>query len=111
MTVSGSGVVRINGGKLTTYRSLAEETLDAVLRDADLSAAGCSTMNAPLPGAQEFDAVRNDLPRSSALSPMSVAHLLSVYGSRARDIDALAAEMRTAGREVNVEHRDAERNS
>lgn len=85
------GLYSVIGGKLTTYRSLAEETLDGVLRDADLSAAGCSTTTASLPGAREFDGVREALPRSSSLPPTSVAHLLSVYGSRARDIDALAA--------------------
>ena len=35
VAVSDSGVVRVNGGKLTTYREMAEDTVDVVVRQLD----------------------------------------------------------------------------
>jgi len=75
------GLYSVIGGKLTTYRSLAEEVLDSVLRDMGLAAAACSTARA----------LRKRLPQSSVLPPASVEHLLAVYGARAMDVDVLAA--------------------
>ncbi len=35
VAISESGVVRVNGGKLTTYREMAEDTVDVVVRQLD----------------------------------------------------------------------------
>ena len=48
---SRTGVVTIVGGKLTTYRRMAEDAVDAALAGAGLEAAPCRTRELPLLGA------------------------------------------------------------
>ena len=50
---SGSGVVTIVGGKLTTYRRMAEDALDAALAHAGIDASPCRTRALPLLGAAD----------------------------------------------------------
>ncbi|HET8960382.1 glycerol-3-phosphate dehydrogenase/oxidase [Nocardioides sp.] len=52
---SASGVVTIVGGKLTTYRRMAEDTLDAALGEAGIDAGPCRTRTLPLAGAAPRD--------------------------------------------------------
>ncbi|NYH80281.1 glycerol-3-phosphate dehydrogenase [Actinopolyspora biskrensis] len=47
----GSGVVSVVGGKLTTYRRMAEDAVDAAVRHAGLTAGPCRTKRLPLVGA------------------------------------------------------------
>ena len=54
---SRSGVVTVVGGKLTTYRRMAEDAVDAVAEAAGLTAGPCLTRTLPLLGA----AARADL--------------------------------------------------
>jgi glycerol-3-phosphate dehydrogenase len=49
--VSGTGVVTIVGGKLTTYRRMAEDAVDKALRVSGLTAGRCRTRRLPLLGA------------------------------------------------------------
>jgi glycerol-3-phosphate dehydrogenase len=51
--VSRTGVVTIVGGKLTTYRRMAEDAVDAALAHAHLDAGGCRTRTLPLLGAAD----------------------------------------------------------
>ncbi|RPF20529.1 glycerol-3-phosphate dehydrogenase/oxidase [Myceligenerans xiligouense] len=52
VTVSeGTGAVNVLGGKLTTYRQMAQDAVDAAIRHADLRAAPCRTHSLPLAGA------------------------------------------------------------
>ncbi len=51
------GLVTIVGGKLTTYRRMAEDALDAALAASGISAAPCSTRRLPLVGAASRDAL------------------------------------------------------
>ena len=55
VAVSDSGVVRVNGGKLTTYREMAEDTVDVVVRrlDAPRRARRSTTRRLPLFGATD----------------------------------------------------------
>jgi glycerol-3-phosphate dehydrogenase len=46
-----SGLVSITGGKWTTYREMAEQTVDAAARAAQLPARPCRTADLPLHGA------------------------------------------------------------
>ncbi len=55
------GFVTITGGKLTTFRLMAEETVDAVCRHLGQSRP-CRTQTEPLPGSEE----RPDLPASAS---------------------------------------------
>jgi len=50
---SGSGVVTIVGGKLTTYRRMAEDAVDAAVAHARLDAGPCRTRTLPLLGAAD----------------------------------------------------------
>jgi glycerol-3-phosphate dehydrogenase len=74
---SGSGVVTVVGGKLTTYRRMAEDAVDAAVARADLEAAPCRTTRLPLAGA----APRAELARlaATAVSP----RLVRRYGTDA----------------------------
>jgi glycerol-3-phosphate dehydrogenase len=45
------GVVTVVGGKLTTYRRMAADAIDAVVRGRGLSAGPCRSRRIPLPGA------------------------------------------------------------
>jgi glycerol-3-phosphate dehydrogenase len=51
VTVGPDGVVSIIGGKLTTYRRMAEDVVDRAVAEAGLSAAPCRTKAIPLVGA------------------------------------------------------------
>jgi glycerol-3-phosphate dehydrogenase len=50
---SRTGVVTIVGGKLTTYRRMAEDAVDAAVADARLDAGPCRTRTLPLLGAAD----------------------------------------------------------
>lgn len=82
----------IVGGKLTTYRSLAEETVNLVFNELGRSIAKCSTDQAPLPGAVTPDATsdssvfRKDFKRSSGFPQEISDRLLRIYGTRAAGI-------------------------
>ncbi|MCP2297466.1 glycerol-3-phosphate dehydrogenase [Nocardia amikacinitolerans] len=79
---SPTGVITIVGGKLTTYRQMAEDVVDAAVRHARLDAAPCSTKRLPLVGAVS-GAARDRL----AAAPL----LVERYGSEAPAVTALAA--------------------
>ncbi len=51
--VSRTGVVTIVGGKLTTYRRMAEDAVDAALAHAGIDAGACRTATLPLLGAAD----------------------------------------------------------
>ncbi len=52
---SASGVVSVVGGKLTTYRRMAEDAVDAVVATRGLAADPCRTRTLPLAGAAPRD--------------------------------------------------------
>ena len=84
-------LLSIIGGKLTTYRSLAEETVDAVYKQLGLKPKRCITTELLYPGAhvQDWDAFRADLAETTSLPQATIDRLVSVYGSRATEIIAL----------------------
>jgi glycerol-3-phosphate dehydrogenase len=53
--VSGSGVVTVVGGKLTTYRQMAEDAVDQAVATSHLEAGPCVTKALPLLGAAPRD--------------------------------------------------------
>ncbi|CAL9432854.1 Glycerol-3-phosphate dehydrogenase 1 [Nocardiopsis dassonvillei] len=64
VTVAPNGTVTVVGGKLTTYRAMAEEALDAAVARHRLPAGPCRTRSLPLVGAatrEELDSL--DAPR------------------------------------------------
>jgi len=72
-----NNLLSIVGGKLTTYRSLAEECVDLIFRKLGRPSPPCTTAKEVLPGAVNFSSVKNP------------ARLLRVYGSRANQVTQL----------------------
>jgi glycerol-3-phosphate dehydrogenase len=74
---SRTGVITIVGGKLTTYRRMAQDAVDAAVTRARLGARPCSTARLPLAGA----APRAELARVTIESPSP--RLVRRYGADA----------------------------
>jgi glycerol-3-phosphate dehydrogenase len=74
------------GGKWTTYRAFAEETVDAVLADLGL-ARQVSTRDMPIGGGAGFsEDLAANLVTSHGLSAERAAHLVDLYGARAASV-------------------------
>ena len=58
--VAPDGLVTIVGGKLTTYRLMAEQAVDTVVARAGLDAGPCRTARLPLVGVEGWARVRTD---------------------------------------------------
>ena len=87
--VSPHGLVSVTGGKLTTYRKMAEDTVDAVVRrlgsKAPDGATRCPTRRLAIRGATGLDALRQ--PGAAArfgLDDAALATLVSRHGARRR---------------------------
>lgn len=95
------GLVTVVGGKLTTYRQLAEDAVDDAFRRLRRNSPPCMTAKLPFPGAQ-FDAteLRRQL-LDSGLSPRSADRLIALYGGRSREV---MAEARTDRDLLDVIH-------
>jgi glycerol-3-phosphate dehydrogenase len=90
---SPDGVVTVVGGKLTTYRRMAEDAVDAAVSRGSLRAGPCRTARLPLAGATS----RSELTRLATAGPST--RLVRRYGAdaplvvrRARDVTGLADE-------------------
>ncbi|CAN5272971.1 glycerol-3-phosphate dehydrogenase/oxidase [soil metagenome] len=81
---SRSGVVTIVGGKLTTYRRMAEDAVDAVVAGTDLPAGPCVTRSLPLLGAA---------PRAELAALELPPRLVRRYGTDAALVLATAGEV------------------
>jgi glycerol-3-phosphate dehydrogenase len=82
---SPTGLVTIVGGKMTTYRRMAQDTLD-VLNRRDGSPVLHPTQSLPLQGSAGWPAMQRDLEKKGAplgLSPATLSHLGRNYGSEA----------------------------
>ena len=91
VTRAASGVVTVAGGKLTTYREMAEDTVDEVLRALGREAA-CRTKRLALHGAGGHDTVDD-----RGLGAPLRDHLTSRYGSDAAALIAMVLEDRRLG--------------
>ena len=72
-----NNLLSIVGGKLTTYRSLAEECVDLIFRKLARPSPPCATAKEVLPGAINYSAVDTE------------TRLTRVYGSRANQVTQL----------------------
>ncbi|MEO7352336.1 MAG: glycerol-3-phosphate dehydrogenase/oxidase [Marmoricola sp.] len=81
--VSSSGVVTVVGGKLTTYRQMAEDAVDKAVATARLDAGPCVTRSLPLVGAA---------PRGELAALRAPERLVRRFGTEAAGVlaDAVA---------------------
>ncbi len=87
------GLFSVVGGKLTTYRELAEHAVSSVERATGKYSGKSPTAWMPLPGApveQDWQAFRAQFLASSPLPLLTNEHLLRVYGVRAAELAAYA---------------------
>ena len=99
---SPSGMVTITGGKLTTYREMAADTVDAVVellgqKRGERPARHSRTKRLRLRGADGFDEFVADPPPSS-LDAASLTHLADRYGGEARTLVAMVEHDPDLGR-------------
>jgi glycerol-3-phosphate dehydrogenase len=88
------GLISIVGGKLTTYRELAEQCVDLVLKELGRTAIRSRTAEMALPGGRtdlEWGDFAAGFARTSGLPRRTVEHLLRVYGARAPEVLATAS--------------------
>ena len=87
------GLLSIIGGKLTTYRSLAEECVDDVFRRLGKKVPACPTAKIKLPGARiaDMDRYRRDFTETSDVPASTLDRIIDIYGARAADVISLGA--------------------
>jgi glycerol-3-phosphate dehydrogenase len=93
---SSSGLVSIVGGKLTTYRRMAQDTVDVLSRRDGIKRPPHPTLTLPLQGSGGWPKTQRDLESKGTalgLAPETIKHLASSYGSEANAIfDLIAAD-------------------
>jgi glycerol-3-phosphate dehydrogenase len=101
---SEGGVVTVTGGKLTTYRKMAEDTVDVVLKCMGRRPKGCVTKDlrlrgaarglrtAPTPGGTSAAGAGGGQTRGVDDAASVAAHLASRYGSETPAVLALVGE-------------------
>jgi glycerol-3-phosphate dehydrogenase len=88
---SQSGLVNILGGKWTTYRAMAEDTIDAVQKQLGQPVGGCRTQKLPLAGSEGYrDDTWQTLVALHGITEASARHLTEKFGTRAAKVMALA---------------------
>jgi glycerol-3-phosphate dehydrogenase len=96
-----SGLVSIMGGKWTTYRLMAQDTVDECLRQLAESPRSCRTENQPLAGAEGFTAGGW---QQLGLPPDVAQHVWKKYGTEAeRVVDLIKQRPELATRLVENE--------
>ena len=100
VTVESNGVVRIGGGKYTTYRVMARDAIDAVLGPTEAQEASERHRRPPAgrrsrrgrPGPDRRRAV-DDPGRRASIGPETAARLVARHGTEATAVVALGAEL------------------
>jgi glycerol-3-phosphate dehydrogenase len=87
-------LLSIVGGKLTTYRSLAEQTVDMIFQKLGKNSPKFTTARMPLPGAAtaNFEVFAKTFMEHSGLPERIGNRLLRIYGARSAAVLSLVAE-------------------
>jgi len=99
VTVESSGVVRIAGGKYTTYRVMARDVVDAVLGREAARRRPSDTAErrligaADAPGRERLIAGAAAIPAIADAHPKAAARLVARHGTEAPAVAALGAEL------------------
>ena len=101
ITTTMPGLVRVTGGKLTTYRAMAEEIVDVVQREGGFRRAKSSTANRPLAGGDVGDVTGTLTDATRIIGDAVVAErLVHAYGSAWRAVWGLVTEDASLGARV-----------
>ncbi|MES2209220.1 MAG: glycerol-3-phosphate dehydrogenase/oxidase [Chloroflexota bacterium] len=95
VTTDPSGVVRIGGGKYTTYRVMARDTIDAALGPDEAKSRPSQTADLALVGAAslaELSILAARIGRETGLSEAMARRLVDRHGTEAEDVVALGRE-------------------
>jgi glycerol-3-phosphate dehydrogenase len=98
-------LVSIIGGKLTTYRNLAEQTVDKLARILRRKLPDCRTRDTELPGVWGQEMARQKLQSLSVLSSDGIDRLLRIYGGRSAAIADLAVNDAVFKETLDKDHR------
>ena len=99
VTVEKDGIVRIAGGKYTTYRVMARDAVDAVLGRDSARRRPSGTADRRLVGAADRDALDAvamrlaESPDVAAAHPEAAARLVARHGTEAPDVVALGTQL------------------
>ncbi|HSK23707.1 MAG TPA: glycerol-3-phosphate dehydrogenase/oxidase [Egicoccus sp.] len=99
-----AGMITIAGGKYTTYRVMAEDTVDAAARNLPQRVPRCVTDRTPLLGAHGWHALwnrRHRLADEVGLHPSRIEHLLGRYGSLVTEVLDLLADRPELGERID----------
>ena len=89
---SQSNLVSILGGKWTTYRAMAQDTIDVVQKSLRGNPTPCSTLSHPLVGSDGYSSnYWRKLITNFGVPEPSARHLAEKYGTRAAELLALIA--------------------
>jgi glycerol-3-phosphate dehydrogenase len=103
VTPSRSGVVTVTGGKLTTYREMAADTVDVVLSDVlgakvlERVTKHSRTKRLALRGADGYDEVRHASDAVAIVGTDRLEHLANRYGGESRALIAMIERDPTLG--------------
>jgi len=106
-----NSILTIAGGKLTTYRNMAKDVVDAAGRVLEIRTR-CSTDKTPLPGGLSMDIdqyLREAMPEMASrhdVAPELVRHLIGCYGARAEKVLGLAGSDPALGESISSESGD-----
>ena len=91
VAVSDSGLVTIAGGKWTTYRAMAQDTIDAAIQAHNLPAGSSKTIGLLLQGAEDWSpTLYIRLVQDYGLESEVAQHLASTYGDKAFEVAKIA---------------------
>lgn len=95
------GLYSVIGGKLTTYRSLAEQVVDRLVRKLPREFRPCTTAGEPLPGAVlDVAPLTAELSGHAGLPAPAALRLVSLYGARANEVAGLIRHAPALGRGI-----------
>jgi glycerol-3-phosphate dehydrogenase len=95
------GLVRITGGKLTTYRVMASDGVDAVQRSLGVRVTRSATADSPLAGGGLTDPLKAIGAATTLIGDASVAgRLVHAHGDRWREVWAITEAHRALGERI-----------
>ncbi len=94
------GLYSVIGGKLTTYRHLAEEVVDRLVREVPRATAACDTARQSLPGTLADPVPLCAELTRDGLSATGAARLTRLYGARALEVAELIRRAPALGSEI-----------